>query len=290
MFRLVGAQGDSLSSKKNNRNSVSRFNVFLAAKGMNDFSALDPSEMTIELLQEYAGYLCEAAEKVDGESFAWETISKFITGVKMNCIKDLRFKDLPMWKDDEWYSKIRSGAFRLVLTRCIRDGKPLSSKSTPIMRESLREICRASLMTGAFELHRFIFVSAFLSAGRTAELRDASWETGWWDSDDRVPHILWNERKVAKQSLMNFFCDFEYYETDWFHALGCYWMTGGGTTAYMALHLKPDSVETPLCPDLAKLEPSSVPAFINDGLREVYGAANAYNTYVGDEVFRLPPG
>ena len=128
---------------------MSRFNVFLAAKGMNDFSALDPSEMTIELLQEYAGYLCEAAEKVDGESFAWETISKFITGVKMNCIKDLRFKDLPMWKDDEWYSKIRSGAFRLVLTRCIRDGKPLSSKSTPIMRESLREICRASLMTGA---------------------------------------------------------------------------------------------------------------------------------------------
>ena len=67
-------------------------------------------------------------------------------------------------------------------------------------------------------------------------------------------------------------------------------MTGGGTTAYMALHLNPDSVETPLRPDLAKLEASSVPTFINDGLREVYGAVNAYNTYVGDEVFTLPPG
>ena len=67
-------------------------------------------------------------------------------------------------------------------------------------------------------------------------------------------------------------------------------MTGGGTNSYMALHLKPDTVETPLCPDLAKLDPSSVPAFINDGLREVYGSAKAYNDAVGAEVFKLPSG
>ena len=237
MFKLVGAQADSESSKKNKRNSVSRFNMFLEAKGMSSFHCLGTHEFTIELLQEYAGYLCEAAEKVDGESFAWETISKFITGVKMNCLKDPRFKDLPMWKDDEWYAKIRSGAFRLVLMRCIREGKPLSSKSTPVMRATLRQLCRACLHVGAYDTLRFIFVTAFMSVGRTAELRDASWETGWWDPDDGAPNILWNERKVSKQTIMNFFCDYEFYECDWFHALGCYWLNGGGTNAYMALHL-----------------------------------------------------
>ena len=108
MFRLVGAQADSESSKKNKRNSVMRFNIFLQAKGMKDFQHLETHELTIELMQEYAGYSCEAAEKVDGEPFAWETISKFITGVKTSCLKDPRFKDMPIWKDDDWYAKIRS--------------------------------------------------------------------------------------------------------------------------------------------------------------------------------------
>ena len=36
--------------------------------------------------------------------------------------------------------------------------------------------------------------------------------------------------------------------------------------------------------------PSSVPAFINDGLREVYGSAKANNDAVGAEVFKLPSG
>ena len=290
MFPRVGAHGDSESSKKNNRNSLSRFDMFLHAKGMKEFSDLEPQELNIELLQEFAGYLCEAAEKVDGESFAWETISKFITGVKMNCMKDPRFKDLSMWKDDEWYAKIRGGAFRLVLLRCIREGKPLSSKSTPVMRTTLRELCRACLLCGDFDTYRFIFVSSFMTAGRTAELRDASWDTGWWDPDDRIPNIMWNERKVAKQSIMNFFCDYEFYESDWFHALGCYWMSGGGSSAYMALHLKQNAVETPVCPDLARLESASVQSYINDGIREVYAAAHSYNEALGFNAFDLPQG
>lgn len=69
---------------------------------------------------------------------------------------------------------------------------------------------------------------------------------------------------------MNFFCDYEFYEINWFHSLGCYWLSGGGTSAYMALHLRPESVETPLCPDLAKKDPASVPGYINEGLREVF--------------------
>lgn len=290
MYKLVGSHGDSESSKKNKRNSISRFSIFLATKGMRDFHNLGAEELNIELLQEYAGYLCEAAEKVDGESFAWETISKFITGVKMSCLKDSRFKDLPMWKDDEWYAKIRAGAFRLVLMRCIREGKPLSSKSTPVMRQTLRQICRACLQTGEYDTFRFIFVSSFISVGRTAELRDASWDTGWWDPDGRVPNILWNERKVSKQSIMNFFCDYEFYEMDWFHSLGCYWLSGGGTSAYMALHLRPESVETPLCPDLAKMDAASVPGYINEGLREVFNSTQAYNESVGFKAYDLPPG
>ena len=44
MFKLVGAQADSESTKKNKRNSISRFNMFLQAKGMSDFNSLRTPE------------------------------------------------------------------------------------------------------------------------------------------------------------------------------------------------------------------------------------------------------
>ena len=58
----------------------------------------------------------------------------------------------------------------------------------------------------------------------------------------------------------------------------------------MALHLKPDAVETRLCPDLAEMEPASVPAFINDDLRDVFLATKAFNQSVGSKVYDLPAG
>jgi hypothetical protein len=93
--------------------------------------------ISIELIQEFGGFLCFEAEKADGELFAWESISKMISGLKGACLKDSRFKELAMWKESnaDWYSRVRDGCYRILVLRCIAEGKPLSSKSTPIMRE-----------------------------------------------------------------------------------------------------------------------------------------------------------
>ena len=52
-------------------------------------------------------------------------------------------------------------------------------------------------------------------------------------------------------------------------------MSGGGSSAYMALHLKQNAVETPVCPDLARLESASVQSYINEEV-VVSGNENAF--------------
>ena len=83
---------------------------------------------------------------------------------------------------------------------------------------------------GAYDTPRFIFVTAFMSVGWTAELRDVSWETGWWDPDDKVPKILWNERKVSNQTLMNFFVIMSFMNAIGFTLLGAIGLMAGALT------------------------------------------------------------
>ena len=64
MFPRVGAHGDSESSKKNNRNSLSRFNMFLHAKGMKEFSDLEPQELNIELFKNSRGIYVKQLRKL----------------------------------------------------------------------------------------------------------------------------------------------------------------------------------------------------------------------------------
>ena len=144
------------------------------------------------------------------------------------------------------------------MLRCIEDGKPLTSKSTPIMRSTLRSLCQVCLRMPSFEAQRWAFVNAFHAVGRTGELADATWNNSYWDSDDHVPYILWNERKVAKQSWLNFFCDFQHYEICWFHSLACYLVMGGGSQAYISSKFKESFFENALCPEIASLTSNSV--------------------------------
>ena len=107
------------------------------------------------------------------------------------------------------------------MLRCIRDGRPLSAKSHPLMRNDMRALLKAciALETEGGGEKRWAFASSFQAFVRTGDMSDASWTNSFWDSDDMVPYILWNERKVAKQTWLNFFADYEHYELCWYHSV-----------------------------------------------------------------------
>ena len=98
-FPRVGSEDPSNSSKKMQEKTMKHLIPFLQSKGLGAWETLSTEQVTIELVQEFAGYCCYEAEKQDGELFAWETVSKFISGFNTLCLTDIRFKDQPMWKE-----------------------------------------------------------------------------------------------------------------------------------------------------------------------------------------------
>ena len=105
VFRQVGAKGPSKAADDMRKKGLFHFDRFLVEKRMPCFAELTAESITIELFQEFGGYLCFDAEKKDGELFAWESISKFISGVKRACMEDSRLSRLRMWSEDnaQWY-------------------------------------------------------------------------------------------------------------------------------------------------------------------------------------------
>ena len=83
VFRQVGARGPSKSADNMRKKGLNHFERFLSEKRLPPYEDLSPDLITIELFQEFGGYyLCFDAEKKDLELFAWESIAKFISGVK----------------------------------------------------------------------------------------------------------------------------------------------------------------------------------------------------------------
>ena len=100
VFPQVGARGTSKSADGMRKKGLNHFERFLAEKRLPAFVELTAESITIELFQEFGGYLCFDAEKRDGALFAWESIAKFISGVQRACMEDSRFSHLRMWSED----------------------------------------------------------------------------------------------------------------------------------------------------------------------------------------------
>lgn len=302
-FEHVGVQGSGASSTAMRDKGMKQFTEFLKEKNMPPWSDLTPAHITIELVQEFGGYLCFEAEKEDGELFAWESISKFISGFKGACLNDTRFKNLEIWKENNanWYSRVRDGCYRILVLRCIAEGKPLSSKSTPLMRESLRVLMACCIAIDCDSMvggeKRWAFANAFHAVGRTGEISDATWRNSFWDPDHRIPFVLWNERKVARQAWLNFFADYDCYELCWFHCLACYLILGGGSSTYVknkGISTSGQSdiefLEDPLCPELSHLKSESVPSAISRWLKTVTLSAPNFKDAEGNAMYEIPAG
>ena len=91
-----------------------------------------------------------------GSSYALASIEKYLSGVTNSAEEDTRFKGLEIWKDKNWYTKLRAAINKAIVLTCIEEGRSFSEKGAPI------------------------------------------------DFDMECPFIYWNERKVAKQSMLIF--------------------------------------------------------------------------------------
>ena len=282
-YAAMGARGLSQSADSMRRKGIDKFNLFLNSKDMPSWDELPSDQLTIDLLQQFGTFLCHHLMKEDGSSYSLGSIEKYLSGVTNSAQEDSRFKNLEIWKDKNWYTRLRSAINKTVVLKCIEEGRPLSEKGAPIGRDLLFRICDYYFQLNDKDifLRRFVLVTTFLAVGRTGEIGisnkrinliirchvgDASWNGSYWDYDLECPFIYWNERKVAKQSMLNFFPDAMCFQCDWFHALGCYLLFGGGSAAYLR---QPES--NWVVPEFANCEPEAISRAINRWLRELVG-------------------
>ena len=116
--------------------------------------------------------------KEDGSSYSLSSIDKYLPGVTNAAQEDERFKGLEIWKDKNWYTRLRAAINKSVVLKCIEEGRPLSEKGAPIGRELLFRICDYYLKLNDkdYFVRRFVLITTFLAVGRTGEI-------GKWGSD-----------------------------------------------------------------------------------------------------------
>ena len=56
------------------------------------------------------------------------SIEKYLSGVTNSAQEDTRFKGLEIWKDKNWYTKLRAAINKAIVLKCIEAGRPLSEK------------------------------------------------------------------------------------------------------------------------------------------------------------------
>ena len=171
-YATMGSRGLSLSAENMRRKGIDKFNLFLASKEMLPWNQLQSDELTIDLLQQFGTFLCHHLMKEDGSSYALASIEKYLSGVTNSAQEDTRFKGLEIWKDKNWYTKLRAAINKAIVLKCIEEGRPLSEKGAPIGRDLLLRVCDYYMSqndNGVF-VRRLVLITTFLAVGRTGEI------------------------------------------------------------------------------------------------------------------------
>jgi hypothetical protein len=156
------------------------------------------------------------------------TALQYFSGIKMELIGKYRNNDI--WKNESWCTSINKGIERNISERCFNLGISICEKAPPIGRELLKRIACALILQNDIEGYekRAVIVMTFLAVGRSGEVASTSWNSAYWNLDDENLTLDWNERKTNRQTQMNFFCDCQSYEIDFYHSIACYILLGGG--------------------------------------------------------------
>ncbi len=171
-----------------------------------------------------------------------KTAEAYLTGVKVAMQQLL--PESNMWINTDWYSNLRFLNLNKMITQNnmflnyrfrvskgtstvrINEGKSLVEKPEPIGRRLLQKMTEGLMERGdtASMLKRAALIT-YLSCGRSGEIARLSWNSVAWDYEEDCIKFHWMENKTCEEKILNFFCDSESVEIDFYNALGCYLIT-----------------------------------------------------------------
>lgn len=158
----------------------------------------------------------------------WGTAKQFISGPKYAA--ETKFPRADIWVNQLWYKKVRTDIEVTIARRCIELGVPVEDKSEPIGRELLLMLNRIMLQRGTVEDIEFraAINMTFCAVGRGGECGLSSYKLANYNTVYEAFFLEWQEKKTSAQKPMNFFCDAEHFEIDFYHSMACYWLVGAG--------------------------------------------------------------
>ena len=130
----------------------------------------------------------------------------------------------------QWNTDVRKAMTMELGRRCIQNGLEITQKSQPLCREELKKITEELLNQNTEDAiqRRIIFVSAFLSVGRSGEVAKSEWTSSYWQPSLQQHVYNWNRSKTCRQNQMGNMSDGEgCFEVDYFHAMASYMILGG---------------------------------------------------------------
>ena len=99
---------------------------------------------------------------------------------------------------------------------------------------------------------RFSLVLIFLASGRAGEAGSAMWNLASLDDILQNLYFDWSQSKSGKQKGISFVSDYESYDMDFFHSLGCYFIC----SFRQKDHSKSDYKNHWILPEISVLEKS----------------------------------
>ena len=251
-YAPMPSTGSAKSTEKVRQAARTHFDFFCGSKHLPRWKELSEDQFCdVNLFREFSTFLAEHAVVTKTKMLLMAgSAVQYLSVIKECAIA--RFPENEMWhlhRLDKWYPSLRLAIETKVNRRRIKSGLSTSDGSNPIGRVLLSKICHALMLVGDSESmkRRFAIVTTFLAVGRAGEVACSSWNSVSWDYDLQNLIMDWKEMKTGDTDKMNFFSDATSKLMDFYHALSCYLILGGGNSTLTA-----SSDANWIIPDLAR--------------------------------------
>ena len=146
----------------------------------------------------------------------------YLSGVKETIKKMYPLNAL--WKQSEWYTKIRSCLEIQVNKIRMNSGLSCSDKAYPLSRKHVMEICKYLYQQNDVKLLKFHLQLVFnrQAIGRANEIMNTRLDSMFFDDTTSCITVDWNQLKTGVQDLMSFVPDKECFELCPLQAFACY--------------------------------------------------------------------
>jgi hypothetical protein len=186
-----------------------------------------------EVVEQFGTWMCDVAEKSNGEPLAAGTCLDYYSALKS--IFNKVFPENVIFsgsKDQEWYTDMRYKSKNRCVRRDARRGVASQKQALPIGRSLVEEIVSTLWKENTTDSVRkaCYIASNFNSCGRTGELANMCFdENTYWDYDRLSLFYSQKEMKTSKEKMNNFGSDAKTMRLDQYCHMSFYYIVGGGS-------------------------------------------------------------